>query len=114
MATSDEKRTCPTCGEDGPDSVDVDYEGGVEMACGDEWHDDAEMLAAMQDDLARCLVALGECVDSLWTVMQESEHGRFGRPGYDTTLDHLWEVAQPAYELARQAVNASPQESTDG
>ena len=30
---------CPTCDSDGPDRVDEDHEGGVEMACGDDWHD---------------------------------------------------------------------------
>lgn len=35
---------CPTCGGVGPDRADEDGEGGVEMACGDDWHDDQAPL----------------------------------------------------------------------
>lgn len=33
---------------------------------------------------------------ALNTVKMETESGRFGRPGYDITLDHLWETANVA------------------
>ena len=31
---------CPTCGGDGPDVVDIDFDSGMpDVECGDEWHD---------------------------------------------------------------------------
>jgi rRNA maturation protein Nop10 len=43
---------CPTCGEAGPDSLDVGDYGWIrsyEPRCGDDWHDDKPQRASDED-----------------------------------------------------------------
>lgn len=82
---------------------------------------DAALLARAQRDLADCLVALDSAQDALWTVTQEGDRYRWGRPDYDMTWDHVWECADAALKDVRAVwsslagpLAASTKENEDG
>ena len=83
----------------------------------DDDDSDAALLAKAQHDLAQCLVALDSAQDALWTVTQEGDRYRWGRPEYDMTWDHVWECADVALKDVRAAwssLAASTKENEDG
>lgn len=45
-----------------------------------------------------------EIANDLWSIMNECEGHRFGQSGYDITLDHIYEVASVARDLALSGI----------
>lgn len=63
------------------------------------------MTAPSSVDLVEWLGVLFEAEDALALVVRECEEHRWGKPGYDATLDHLWDECEPTLKRVRAALS---------